>query len=251
MIRRARVLVVAATPGELCEMVGALARVVEEQVAGRTVRIGRIGEVVVATVAAGIGKANAAMAAATVLDRCAAPWVLSVGVGGAYPESGLQLGDVAVASEEIYADEGVEQGERWQGLEAIGIPLWQGEKRQYYNRLPVDSGFAGALRRAATEVGQVGAGPFVTVSAVTGSQARAAALTRRFHPVCENMEGAAVAHAALIAGSRFAEVRGISNLVGPRDRAAWQLGAAAAAAQQAAVRWLRGLAEASTSELAP
>jgi futalosine hydrolase len=245
MIRRAHVLLVAATPAEFQQLVGTLDRMADEQVAGRTVRIGRIGAVVVAVVAAGIGKANAAMATATVLERCAAAWVLSMGVGGAYPDSDLQVGDLAGASEELYGDDGVEVGEEWQGLEATGVPLWRGRGNTgpYYNRLPVDPGFAGSLHRAAAEVGSVRTGPFVTVSTVTGTRARAELMTRRFHPVCENMEGAAVAHATLIAGRRFAEVRGVSNLVGPRDRASWQLDRAAAVAQRAAVLWLHGLAE--------
>ena len=44
--------------------------------------------------------------------------------------------------------------------------------------------------------------------------------------------------AALVAGSRFAEVRGISNRVGPRNREAWQLDHAARVAQLAAIAWL-------------
>jgi futalosine hydrolase len=37
------------------------------------------------------------------------------------------------------------------------------------------------------------------------------------------MEGAGVAEAADRAGVRFGEVRAVSNLVGPRDRAAWRI----------------------------
>jgi futalosine hydrolase len=45
------------------------------------------------------------------------------------------------------------------------------------------------------------------------------------HPdaVAEGMEGYGVAVAATQAGLPFAEVRAISNPVGPRDRGAWRL----------------------------
>jgi futalosine hydrolase len=43
------------------------------------------------------------------------------------------------------------------------------------------------------------------------------------------MEGFGVASAAALAGLPFAEVRTISNLVGPRDRSAWRISAALAA----------------------
>jgi futalosine hydrolase len=49
----------------------------------------------------------------------------------------------------------------------------------------------------------------------------------------ENMEGAAIAHVAALYGIPAGEVRGISNPVGNRDRAAWRVKDAANAAQQA------------------
>ena len=47
------------------------------------------------------------------------------------------------------------------------------------------------------------------------------------------MEGAAIAHVAALYGIPMGEVRGISNRVGIRDRSAWRVKEAAAAAQEA------------------
>ena len=78
-----------------------------------------------------------------------------------------------------------------------------------------------------------GFGPALTLSAVTGDHAGTARLEARYSGVqTEGMEGAGVAHAAMLAGVPVVEVRGISNLVGPRDRASWQIGAALDAAQR-------------------
>ncbi|HSH69054.1 MAG TPA: futalosine hydrolase [Deferrisomatales bacterium] len=233
----------AATPLELSEVLGALAIGDDRLVAGRRLYRGRRGTLPVAAVVSGIGKANAAMAAATALQTLSARWILSLGVGGAYPGSALDPGDLAVADVEFYGDEGVQTTVGWEGLEATGVPLWEGEGRCWFNRLPVDPSGALALGRAAAGVAPVAKGPFVTVSTVTGTAARAAELEGRFGAVCENMEGAAVGHAALAAGCRFAEVRGISNRVGPRDRDAWELSRAATVAQRAALAWLDTLCE--------
>ena len=67
-------------------------------------------------------------------------------------------------------------------------------------------------------------GDILTVSTVTGTAARAAWLTAR-HPaaVAETMEGYGVACAAAAAAVPFAELRTISNPIGPRDRAAWRI----------------------------
>ena len=64
----------------------------------------------------------------------------------------------------------------------------------------------------------------------------AAAWLRQRHPnaVGEAMEGFAVATAAAHAGLPFAELRAVSNAVGPRDRAAWRIPDALAALERAA-----------------
>jgi futalosine hydrolase len=69
---------------------------------------------------------------------------------------------------------------------------------------------------------------------VTGSAARAAELHAR-HPgaLAEAMEGFGVAEAAVAHGTPVAEVRSVSNPVGPRDRAAWRIGDALAALTEA------------------
>ncbi len=78
-------------------------------------------------------------------------------------------------------------------------------------------------------------GDVLTVSTVTGTAARAAALAAA-HPaaLAEAMEGYGVACAAAAAGAVFCELRTIANLVGPRDRSAWRIGEALAALTTAA-----------------
>lgn len=236
---RVDALVVAATAWEIDALRRHLGPVERAAVGPWAVERGRLGGAAVALLAAGLGKANVALALGAVTERVAAGLILSVGVGGAFPGSGLEPGDLAVASEEVYADEGAETAEGWQGLDAVGIPLWEAaDGGVYLNRLPVDPAETAGLAAAARAAGRAAVGPFVTVSTVTGSAARAAWLRERFGAVCETMEGAAAAHAALARGVPFAEVRGISNAVGPRDRASWRLAEAAAAAQGAALAFL-------------
>ena len=70
---------------------------------------------------------------------------------------------------------------------------------------------------------------------------RAAALGGRFPDVvAEGMEGAGVAAAATATGIPFAEVRAISNAVGPRDRDAWRIADALAALGTAVAAVLAG-----------
>lgn len=94
---------------------------------------------------------------------------------------------------------------------------------------------AAVLARLHKRLAHATIGDVLTVSTVTGTAQRAAALLTR-HPdaVAEAMEGFGVAAAARRAGAAWAEVRTISNPVGPRDRTAWDLTGALAALTQTA-----------------
>ena len=88
------------------------------------------------------------------------------------------------------------------------------------------------------EKNRVRVGTFITLSACTGTSARARELENRYHGLCENMEGAAAAQVAALHGIPWLEVRGISNLVEDRDLTKWDLRQAADICQKAVVKIL-------------
>ena len=168
-------------------------------------------------VISGVGPVAAALATQRALTTSPFDLVISAGIGGAFPDSGLKVGDVALASEIVQADLGAWDGEAFLPLAELGLEVAPGHAGRF-GCWPAGLGLP------------LPCGPFVTVSSVTGSAAGAAELRRRVPgALIEGMEGAGAAHAALIAGVPATEVRGVSNFVGPRDRAAWQIGAALAA----------------------
>jgi len=63
----------------------------------------------------------------------------------------------------------------------------------------------------------------ITVNTVHGDDASVAAVTARYAPDVESMEGAAFMYACLVAGVPFAQVRTVSNRVERRNRDAWDL----------------------------
>ena len=141
--------------------------------------------------------------------------------------------DLGFASSECFADEGVETPEGWRSLDLIGIPLLKVDGEPVYNRIPFSTRHAEAAHRLALELGIRGEiGPFLTVSTCSGTLARGEELLRRFPGICENMEGAAVAQAALLHGTDFLEVRGVSNLVEERDLSRWDIPRAVEQAQR-------------------
>ena len=174
----------------------------------------------------GVGAVNAAFALtrALLVERPAI--VLSCGVGGAYPESSLSIGDVVCAETETYGDLGAESPVGFLDMQALGFPVIDTVVPPLYNRLPLD--VFPCARRAS----------FVTCSTCTGTDAQAHAIVARTGGAVESMEGAAIVHVARLLGVPVGEIRGISNVAGLRDRASWRIEDAAAAARQALLEWI-------------
>jgi futalosine hydrolase len=185
----------------------------------------------------GIGPVNTAHALTRAVEAARPALVLQFGIAGAYVPAGLPVGALALATEEGYGDLGVLTPQGWQPADLIGIPVVPPAAPgapPTFNRFPLDPArVARALRVLRALPLEVRAGPFLTLSQVTGVRALGDALHRRSGALCESMEGAAAAHVCALYGLPFLEVRGISNLVEDRDRERWRIAEAAGAARRA------------------
>ncbi|MGM9320544.1 phosphorylase family protein, partial [Deinococcus aquaticus] len=146
----------------------------------------------------GVGPVAAALATQRAL--LAAPYALAIsaGIGGAYPASGLQAGDLAVSSRIIQADLGAWDDGQFLDFTALGLsvlpPAPEGVDP------PADpavtAGHFPVWEKAAQVAARSGArlGPLLTLGSVTGDHGAARQLQAR-HPgaLTEGMEGAGVA----------------------------------------------------------
>ncbi|MFF9770593.1 futalosine hydrolase [Streptomyces sp. NPDC014636] len=171
--------------------------------------------------AAGVGPALAAARTAGALTAAALagrPYALAVsaGIGGGFPP-GAPVGSLVVADVITVADLGAETADGFLPVTELGFGT--------ITHRPPES-----LVRVVSEATGARTGTILTVSTVTGTAGRAAALRAR-HPgaLAEGMEGFGVAEAAAAHGVPVLEIRAVSNPVGPRDRAAWRIGDALAA----------------------
>lgn len=178
----------------------------------------------------GVGAVNAAYSLTRFLEREGANAVIVCGIAGAYPqafcEGGLGLTSVVCAESECYGDLGANSPAGFLDMQALGFPVIAGPQ-PVYNVLPMQ--IFPAERRAR----------FVTVNTCSGADDEACQRESRTGGSVESMEGAAIAHVALLYGIPAGEIRGISNRAGNRDRAAWRVKEAAVAAQEALLAWLR------------
>lgn len=192
-------------------------------------------------VVSGIGTSNASAATAVAAQLFAPDLIITTGCGGAYPGSGLEIGGIALATSEVFADEGVVTPEGWQSLEQIGIPLLERNGKRYFNEITLSPPAIAAALEAAGQPGSapVTAGRFLTVATCSGTNARGTELTDRFRGICENMEGAAVALMAARYGIECLELRGISNFVEDRNRRRWNISLAVTNSQRFLEHFIR------------
>lgn len=221
----ATVIISAATHGELSLMLKALGGKTVETAGGFPVWESATETVKIIFAVTGIGKINAAAATSVLIERHAPKLIINTGCAGAFPESCLAVGDLALASVEICADEGVITSTGWLSYEGIGIPAVERKRKRYFNEFPLSLAAAERAVRLATALGiTLIRGKFVTISTCSGTVERGRELYERFGgPLCENMEGAAVAQVALRYGVDCLEVRGVSNMVEDRDLSRWNI----------------------------
>ncbi len=176
----------------------------------------------------GVGAVNAAYTLTRFLERERAKTVIVCGIAGAYPSAfgeGLSTGSVVCAESECYGDLGAQSAGGFLDMQALGFPVIQGDQ-PIYNVLPMQ--ILPAPTRAR----------FVTMNTCTGDDESARRIEERTGGAVESMEGAAIAHVATLCGIPVGEIRGISNRAGNRDRDTWRVREAAAAAQEALLKWM-------------
>ena len=164
----------------------------------------------------GIGVAAAAVQTTRTLaaspDYCL---VICAGIGGGF-SGAAEMGSLAVASDIIAADLGAQMPAGFCSLDELGFGSVC---------IPTDKALAARVTTALHAANlSVYSGPVLTVTTVTGTAAMAAAMAARVPgAVAEAMEGYGVATATKDFGLPILELRAISNVVGPYNRAVWRM----------------------------
>ncbi|MCX9085595.1 MAG: futalosine hydrolase [Candidatus Methanoperedens sp.] len=169
----------------------------------------------------GIGKVNAAHSVTLLLEYQKPEMLILFGIAGAYVRAGV--GDVVIAESENYAEEGVMTLDGWRSMEFTGFSLLKKEIK-YFNTFSIDRKLSQLAFEASKDIGlKVHSGNFITVSQCSGTRKTGQIIRERFDGICENMEGAAVAHICAKYDIPMIEIRGISNIIEDRDLKNWNI----------------------------
>jgi futalosine hydrolase len=196
------IVIVAATPFEIAPLKTWL----DEQFQRKTENVYQAGSLTVQLLITGVGVTATAFQLGWMLSREKPDWVINAGIAGAFSPN-LPLGTVVQVIQERFGDLGVEEADgSFTDVEELG--LWP---------YAVMSNPHPPLPSLRTCNG-------LTVHKVHGSTASIQLIRSKYPDAeVESMEGAAFFYACLAAGTPFAEIRSISNLVEPRNREAWDL----------------------------
>ncbi|WP_300670216.1 futalosine hydrolase [Desulfoluna sp.] len=223
------ILIIAAVDLELAPALAQFQAKKPLAIAGRTGMTLQLKDQPLIALTAGPGAVNTAQSLTAAIERFSPGLIIQVGCAGGFAKSGIAVGDVAVATEEIDVHMGLEleSDEKSVRLAPLPFPVMETGGRTYRHRFLLDRDLADEAAAAIRNENLTGftlhKGSFVSGSTITATTARAKGLFDLYCPVMESMEGAAAAHTALHYGIPFLEIRGASNLVGRRDKEAWNL----------------------------
>ncbi|SMP43896.1 futalosine hydrolase [Desulfonatronum lacustre] len=149
--------------------------------------------------------------------------VLNLGVAGAFSLERLPLGTTVVTTKEIWPEYGLLTASE---LDPRGIGLAQGKAdgEPVWDRLRLTP--ESCARQMGLDISGLTKAVGLTVAGVSGTPERAEALRTRYACDIETMEGFALAWTCSLIRVPFVQVRTISNLVGSRDAAHWDLNGA-------------------------
>ena len=200
-----RILIVAATSIEIAPLV---ARLCDMSARGPRVTRYALAAHEVDVLITGVGMVATAVWCSHVLAISRYDVALNFGICGSFDQA-LKPGDVVHVVTDRIAELGAEDGEAFLSIEELNL---SGEP-EFTNVAPPANA---ALARLPSVSG-------ITVNTVHGNTRSIAAVTERFKPQVESMEGAAFMQACLIHDVAFAQVRAVSNAVARRNRDAWKL----------------------------
>ncbi len=222
------IIVLAAVEGELSKLIDRIENSVLSIAGGRRITRGYIEGKPVRALITGPGVVNTVQSLTAAIENARPSLIIQTGCAGAFRESGLNIGDIGIATEEIDIQLGIETENGSLPLNELPFSIIKSNSVDIKNRYPLDIEFVNQALDTLSKVFeeksiQVVKGSFVTVSTITATDSRAKDIYKQFSPCMECMEGAGAAHLSIHYDIPFLEIRSASNFAGKRDRNSWNL----------------------------
>ncbi len=162
----------------------------------------------------GIGMLAAAFALTKLSIEDKPDLIIQAGIAGTF-DTNLSLGTVVAINEETIGDLGVEEDGKWKDLFDLKLEkssYHPFEKRKLPNQWLTKYNLLGLKEVSG-----------ITVNEISTNAERIQKLIKKYNPIIESMEGAALHYVAREMNIPFIQIRSISNYIGERDKSNWQM----------------------------
>ena len=162
----------------------------------------------------GVGSAVTAWSLTNAIFHDRPGLIIQAGIGGSFSD-GPAPGSVNFVHEEVFADTGVSNGNKWNDVFDLGLADPDGK--------PFKSGL---LINHYSDSWKKFDLPFfrgATVSRISSTAEEAQLIKSKYETAIESMEGAALHYVCLQENMPFMQIRAISNYAGERDKSKWKM----------------------------
>lgn len=155
--------------------------------------------------------------------------IIQAGIAGSFDTS-VALGKVVLIKEESLADMGVEEDGKWKDIFDLKL-----EKSSYppFERRKLPNPWLSEFNLL--QLPEVSA---ITINEISTNKERIQQLVKKYNPVTESMEGAALHYICRDATIPFIQIRAISNYIGERNKASWKIQEAITNLNQALLKYV-------------
>jgi len=162
----------------------------------------------------GIGMLATAARLTAALQQFKPDLVIQAGIAGSFSNNHA-LGSVYRVASDVIADMGVTENGEWKDV--FDLCLEDSDSPPYYGGMlkAIEPGFLD-LNHIPQVIG-------VTVNTITTDPGRIEILKWKYSPDLESMEGAAFHFVCIENGIPFVQLRAVSNYIGERNKANWQI----------------------------
>lgn len=180
----------------------------------------------------GVGSIAASFALSEITTSQSPDIIIQIGIGGSF-STALQLGSAVAISREVIADMGVVEADGYKDIFELGLAK--------NNSFPYSNGSLANTNDKLLEMTKLQSVAGLTVNEVTTNPTKILLFRKKYAAEVESMEGAALHYTCIMKKIPFIQIRGISNLVGERDKSCWKINEAIASASESCIQLVNNL----------
>lgn len=163
---------------------------------------------------AGVGMLATAVSLTKLIAEERPDLIIQAGIAGCF-DTGIPLGKVLTVNDENLADMGVQEEGKWKDIFDLKL-----EKSSYhpFERRKLPNPWLSQFNLL--KLPEITA---VTINEISTNPERIQQIVKKYDPVTESMEGAALHYVCREANTPFLQIRAVSNYIGERNKSNWKI----------------------------